>query len=483
MSWRPREISTAIVILLSVATQQGFARVWTDVTGRYHAEAEFVELVGQNVRLRKPSRLYIDVPLTKLSRKDRLLARCLGTPLLLGVGSAQILIPDSQADELLVVVNGSGSTADEALRDAIQRAVHLASGTLVHGETRIKDHSISEQTLLFSRGFVSHYEILAERYESNSVRRRIAATIQRRAMEQAAGSRTGGTSVDATDLYPEAYSKIHRRRNGLSMFEQMLATLPAQILRIELAGTPRLARFDDDRATLTYELTLAIDQNRYVQWQREAVEILEGLATHSGTLEGLSRNILARRQAAGENLFRSKFLAECKAEHQDESWDTPNFPPIQVFQRVSADAFPAKAQAKQIFSNPGTLVVVHKGPARSGAGMCWTWFAIDSPLFVLASELGATVTFDDESSMPVKSERLTIGPGLPGISFCGDGRSEGGPRTLVLSPFFLRHEGDGDHVRDLTFVRSFSIQKQSTLTLDVLSRVKRISVSLGSAKN
>ena len=110
--------------------------------------------------------------------------------------------------------------------------------------------------------------------------------------------------------------------------------------------------------------------------------------------------------------------------------------------------------------------------------MCWAWFAIDSPLYVLAPELVATVAFDDGSSMPVKSEQLTIGPGLPGISFCRDGQSEGGPKTLVLSPFFLRHEGDGGRVRDLKFVRAFSIRKQSTLTLDELSRVKRMSVSL-----
>jgi hypothetical protein len=70
MSWRPRKISTAIAILLGLATQQASARVWTDVTGRHHAEAEFVELGGQTVRLRKTTGQYVDVPLARLSRQD-----------------------------------------------------------------------------------------------------------------------------------------------------------------------------------------------------------------------------------------------------------------------------------------------------------------------------------------------------------------------------------------------------------------------------
>ena len=285
MPCRTIRIVTLIVFLLILTTESGWARVWADVTGTHHAEAEFVELVGQIVRLRKAGGQYVDVPLIRLSRHDRLLARCLGTPLLLGAGSPQILLPDSQADELLVVVEGSGSTADDALRDAMQMAVHVASGTLVHGETRIKDQTISEQTLLFSRGFVSHYEILAERNGANWVRRRIAATIQRRAMEQAARSPTGGTSVDAADLYPEAYSKIQRRRNGLPMFEQMLAALPTQILRVELAGSPRLVRLGEDRTTLAYELTFAIDFAEYRQWQRQAVESQRQYAEAAEQLE------------------------------------------------------------------------------------------------------------------------------------------------------------------------------------------------------
>lgn len=472
MSWQPREISTAAIILLGLATQQGSARVWTDVTCRYRAEAEFAEVVGQNVVLRKPSGLYVNVPLTKLSRQDQVLARCLGTPLLLGVGSPQILLPDSQADELLVVVNGSGSTAEEALRDAMQMAVHVASGTLVHGETRVKDHSISEQTLLFSRGFVSHYEILAERYDPNSVRRRIAATVQRRALGHAADSPTGGTSVDATDLYPEAYSKILRRRNGLPMFEQMLAALPARILRIELAGSPRLTRLGEDQATLAYELTLAIDLADYRQWQREAVEILESLATHSGTLEGLSRNLPLRLKSHGESLFRTQFLLGSTA-----GW-TPDFPPIDIFQRVSAVDRSPNTLGKKVPRDPATLVVVHNGLAEGKSRMSWTWFELDSPLSIDTTDVVATVTYEDANSTSVRSERLTIGPALPGISSCRDGRSEGNPQTLVLSPFFLCHGGEGYRVRDLKFVRSFSIRKQSTLTLDELSRVKRMSVSL-----
>ncbi len=57
----------AILFLGSVA----YGRTWTDDTGKFSIEAEFVEEAGEKVRLKKPDGMIIDVPLAKLCLADR----------------------------------------------------------------------------------------------------------------------------------------------------------------------------------------------------------------------------------------------------------------------------------------------------------------------------------------------------------------------------------------------------------------------------
>ncbi len=57
--------------LLAAAAPAAWARKWTDVTGKYSVEAEFVELKDGQVRLRKPDGQVITVPLEKLSAADQ----------------------------------------------------------------------------------------------------------------------------------------------------------------------------------------------------------------------------------------------------------------------------------------------------------------------------------------------------------------------------------------------------------------------------
>lgn len=61
--------------LVVVCCSQAHGRKWTDGTGQYTVEAEFVELVGEMVRLRRSNGEVIDVPLEKLSRSDQQYAR------------------------------------------------------------------------------------------------------------------------------------------------------------------------------------------------------------------------------------------------------------------------------------------------------------------------------------------------------------------------------------------------------------------------
>ena len=53
------------------ATQAVSGRTWTDSTGKYKIEAEFVKLDGQNVHLRREDGRIVQIPINRLSQGDQ----------------------------------------------------------------------------------------------------------------------------------------------------------------------------------------------------------------------------------------------------------------------------------------------------------------------------------------------------------------------------------------------------------------------------
>jgi hypothetical protein len=287
-------------------------------------------------------------------------------------------------------------------------------------------------------------------------------------------------SSDAAQLYSEALSKMSCRRNGKAMLDRLLEQLPADLVQIELASPPRLARVGDDRVTLASELCVGINESRYSRWQQEAIEILEQLATRSGTLKGVRGPVPARLKPWVDSLLKTHFLSENSTGSQFEGWVAPQFERMEVFHRTRFGGPPIDALRNYVLEEPTTLVVVNVDDDRSGSSSCWKWFEIGVPLIVPTQRLTAIVAYGDDDVPPARCERLRIGPGLPGISVSQDGGCPSKIRTIILSPFFVHHAGDGYNVRDVKFVRGFSIQEKTTLTLEELSRVKRVSVSVAS---
>ena len=60
-------------LVFAVSLSPGFAdsRMWTDASGEFQIQSDFVDLDGENVRLKKPDGQLITVPLKALSAKDQ----------------------------------------------------------------------------------------------------------------------------------------------------------------------------------------------------------------------------------------------------------------------------------------------------------------------------------------------------------------------------------------------------------------------------
>ena len=68
------------ILLASASLCEAQARRWTDATGKYSVEAEFVEVRGDAVVLKKPTGFEVTVPIARLSRTDQDYLQSLGKP-------------------------------------------------------------------------------------------------------------------------------------------------------------------------------------------------------------------------------------------------------------------------------------------------------------------------------------------------------------------------------------------------------------------
>ena len=73
-----RTLMVAVAVVLFSASLD--ARIWTDSTGKYRIEAEFVQLEGETVHLRRPDGQSIAIPLERLSPADQAYARQQAAP-------------------------------------------------------------------------------------------------------------------------------------------------------------------------------------------------------------------------------------------------------------------------------------------------------------------------------------------------------------------------------------------------------------------
>lgn len=66
-----RQLTICLVGLLIAISSVALARTWTDSTGKYRVEAEFVEFTDGNVKLKKTDGNIVSVPASKLSKADQ----------------------------------------------------------------------------------------------------------------------------------------------------------------------------------------------------------------------------------------------------------------------------------------------------------------------------------------------------------------------------------------------------------------------------
>ena len=140
---------------------------------RSPSKARFVSLDNGRVLLEKPNGSVLRIPLEKLSRADQEHIRSITSPpgkanpfnKVAPLSSTEKPSPSKAVETAAkpglanVMAEGTGTTPDEALKDAFRNAVRQVVGAVVDAETMVKnDELIDDKVLTYSDGFIKTYQ-------------------------------------------------------------------------------------------------------------------------------------------------------------------------------------------------------------------------------------------------------------------------------------------------------------------------------------
>jgi hypothetical protein len=183
---------------------------------------------------------------------------------------------------------GSGTTGDEAIRDALRNAVRAAVGVLVEGETLVKQEDvISDKVLTYSDGFVSSYDVLSREQKDGLFRVRIRAHVERRKL--LADLRTAGVSLDAVDgkgLVASALTRKDARESAAGLLNKAFTSLPN--LLVAEVQPPTATDYQIDTQRLPLSITVRVDRKKYFEFAEKLDSVASkiSLAHTSVILQG-----------------------------------------------------------------------------------------------------------------------------------------------------------------------------------------------------
>jgi hypothetical protein len=554
------------------ASERNGFRTWTDSSGIFHEVAAFVESKNGKVSLKKRDGKTITVSMESLSEADQEYVRvCNMKPRGEGEtnggsvdpaadagirqddGTSALAAQDTAADDddsvrtesrgsetvkskprtlarttartaarttvrsfddrgtRQVVVDGVGATAEEAIKDCFRKAVSTVMGTIINAETDVEnDRLVMDRILTLSDGYVDTYEELGgARVEDGLVRRRISATVRRDSLLLACG-RAESMSVDASGLYPEAMTKLERRKSAQALLRATLDLFPGKLLDLQLEGRPPITKLGETTTTVAPSLVIRVDAKKYDAVQDRLIQILKCLSKQDGSVSVITPVLPPGWQPEGRQILRREFLGMTDQDPHALSKVEVDFGSIRALTMKKVDALsdnassapeprpvivrrapmayrrhrpptrttPARTPApnrRQEHASPeeevGTVVLIY---GQAG----WKWFKLDDCIELPPLSTTVAIRFRNSEGSEIEVATLTLGPWAPGLAAPPGHKTSGVPRTVFVSPSFLYYSGEGYHIPGIIVAKSMTVHGEVTLENDKLARAKTIDAGI-----
>lgn len=244
-----------------------YARTWTDATGKFKIEADFVELTEDDqVRLKASNGKTIAIPLSKLSVADREHVASLMNPErdenpFATEPASGMIGTESAANMQTVEAEGVGLSPSAALKDAFREAVRQVVGTVVDGQTLVEnDELIQDKVLTYSDGFVKKYEKLGERSADGLIRVKIRAEVEQRSLVmKLEAANISVKRMEGKSLFAETITQLDAEKNATALLKKALGDLPA-LLTAENKDAPE---YDRQSSEVVLNISVGVDEKAY----------------------------------------------------------------------------------------------------------------------------------------------------------------------------------------------------------------------------
>jgi hypothetical protein len=296
----PRKACLLPVLIAALCANDALARKWTDSTGRFSVEADFVELVDGQVALKKADGQSIRLPVERLSEADQQHVRSL-TAAVTGAqtpssGRSQPAAssettpahdagPSSGNDGTrTVVAEGVGLTPEEALKDAFRSAVRQVVGEVVDAETLVKDDQlVKDQVLTYSDAYIPRHTKISERSEGGLFRITIRAVVERRKLVvKLKAANVALKGVDGQSVFGSIVSQLENEKDAAALLRNSLEGFPQNCITADVVGEPKILRKDDQKATLRFEIQVRPDLKAYKNFATRLQRTLQSIAKDYG---------------------------------------------------------------------------------------------------------------------------------------------------------------------------------------------------------
>jgi hypothetical protein len=201
----------------------------------------------------------------------------------------------------IVVVEGAGTSVDEARRDAFHEAVRQVVGMFVDAQTQIKnDELIEDRILTYSNAYVKTYQELGQSSRGGLVRYKISALVQQtKLVEKLKAENISMKDVDGKGLFAQAITQMETSQAGSDLLTAALEGFPESLVTANVTKAVRNVQTDADGVTIEIDVDVEVNMDAYLSFAKRLDERLREVAKDSGGFT----SVLSEQELAGKKYF------------------------------------------------------------------------------------------------------------------------------------------------------------------------------------
>ncbi|MDR1269417.1 MAG: hypothetical protein LBK82_07815 [Planctomycetaceae bacterium] len=270
------------------------ARTWTSKSGTNKIEAEYVGVEGDNVLLRKQDGTLAKPKIELLSIADQdyiktkqksdeqdIFATVPEEKTTTAKKPENSLKLTAKDGSSAVTVNGTGSTFEEAKKDAFRNAITKVVGTLINAQTRVTRGGIIEQMLTASNAYIEEHRILSRKQKDGMWEITMEAVVESRAVEMRLSPPTEEViEIDGSSIAGKLQAQNKSDDAAVLLLAKALkdSNYPYSVMEVSAKMEKDPVKKEGNSVTMRVNVTVKANAEKFDEFRKKIEPILDKIA-------------------------------------------------------------------------------------------------------------------------------------------------------------------------------------------------------------